>query len=336
MSKVNQNCTYLSNANYWAPLADENDDNEIDGEAPVQQDTINNTSDAQAQSNLQSTIIAWLYHRMSKHKPFQRKASTMVVDSGATSSFVRPEENLPITGSSSKIFALPDGSTKQATHTAIVPFKSLSDTARRADVLPELRPNSLVSVGKLADADYTTIFHPQGEGVTVHEKNTIQVKLLSKPVLQQGWRDTNGLWRLSSDDEIPTVHTSNEVAANVSLPSMPQTICYLHAAVGFPTKDLWIKAIKNGNYATWPGITVEAVNKHFPKSVKTQKGHMKKQRQNVRSTKQKVSVDKEPDKVELTRTITKQNILVKVINASETVFTNQTGRFPVQLSRGNT
>ena len=50
----------------------------------------------------------------------------------------------------------------------------------------------------------------------------------------------------------------------------------LHAAAGFPTKDLWIKAIKNGNYATWPGITVEAVNKHFPESVETQEGHMKK------------------------------------------------------------
>jgi hypothetical protein len=49
---------------------------------------------------------------------------------------------------------------KQATHTAILPFESLSDEARRADVLPGLRPNSLVSVGKLADADYTTIFHP--------------------------------------------------------------------------------------------------------------------------------------------------------------------------------
>jgi hypothetical protein len=101
VSKINQNCTYLSNANYWAPLADENDNDEIDGEGSLQQNTINNTSDAQVQSDLRSTIISWIYQRMSKHKPFHRKASTMVVDSGATSSFVRPEENLPITGPSS-------------------------------------------------------------------------------------------------------------------------------------------------------------------------------------------------------------------------------------------
>ena len=71
--------------------------------------------------------------------------------------------------------------------------------------------------------------------------------------------------------------------------------------------------------------------------METQKRHLKKQRQNVRgSTKQKVIVDKEPNEVELTRTITKQSILVKVINASETVFTDQMGRFPVQSSRGTT
>ena len=273
---------------------------------------------------------------MGTHNLFQRKASTMVVDSGATSSFVQPEENLPITGPSNKVVALPDGSTKQATHTAIIPFELLSDDARKADVLPGLRPNSLISVGKLADADYTTIFHPRGEGVTVHEKNTVRVQLLREPALQ-GWRDANGLWQLSRDNEKPIIHPRSEVAANVySLPSIPQIIRYLHAAAGFPTKDSWIKAIKNGNYATWPGITAESVSKHFPESVETEKGHMNKQRQNVRSTKQKAIADEELDAVELTRTVTKQNILIKVINASETVFTDQTGRFPVQSNRGNT
>ncbi len=71
----------------------------------------------------------------------------MVVDSGATSSVVRPEENLPITGLSSKVVNLPDGSVIQATHITMLPFESLSDEARKADILPGLRPNSLISVG---------------------------------------------------------------------------------------------------------------------------------------------------------------------------------------------
>ena len=107
---------------------------------------------------------------------------------------------------------------------------------------------------------------------------------------------------------------------------------YLHAAAGFPVKDTWLKAIKAGNYKTWPGITAENINKHFPDSVETLKGHMKKQRQNVRSTKQVVPTQDE----ELTRATTKQNIIVKVINAEETIYTDQTGKFPVQSSRGHT
>ncbi len=83
-----------------------------------------------------------------------------------------------------------------------------------------------------------------------------------------------------------------------------------------------------------PGLTAKAVGKHFPESVETQKGHMKKQCQNVRSTKQKLAVEDKAD-VELTQTIAKQNILVKVVNAHETVYSNQTGWLPVQSNKGN-
>ena len=62
-----------------------------------------------------------------------------------------------------------------------------------------------------------------------------------------------------------------------------------------------------------------------------QKGHMKKQRQNVRSMKKKESTEDE----ELTRAVSKHDILVKIINAKETVYTDQTGRFPVQSSKGS-
>jgi hypothetical protein len=44
--------------------------------------------------------------------------------------------------------------------------------------------HSFVSIPKLADAGYTTVFYPGNLGVTIHSKR--------KPVLQ-GWRDENGL-----------------------------------------------------------------------------------------------------------------------------------------------
>jgi hypothetical protein len=64
---------------------------------------------------------------------------------------------------------------------------------------------------------------------------------------------------------ISSKRSKQEVAANVySLPSIPQTIQYLHAAAGFPMKDPWIKAMKLGNYLTWLGIMAKAISKHFP------------------------------------------------------------------------
>ena len=74
--------------------------------------------------------------------------------------FVSPEENLPITGKSNKVVALPDGSTITATHTTKLPFTALTNDAQRVHVLLGLQPNSLVSIGKLANAGYNLVFHP--------------------------------------------------------------------------------------------------------------------------------------------------------------------------------
>jgi hypothetical protein len=151
-SKVETNCTYSKTANYWAPLSNfSDDDDDDDDHSDAQAATVNNISDAEVQRDLRSTILAWINQRMGKHRPFQRRASTMVVDSGATSSFVRPEENLPITGPSSKIVNLPDGSAITATHTTMLPFESLSTEARKADVLPGIRNSHIVDSSDICD-----------------------------------------------------------------------------------------------------------------------------------------------------------------------------------------
>ncbi len=69
--------------------------------------------------------------------------------------------------------------------------------------------------------------------------------------------------------------------------------------------------------------------KYYPESVETQKGRMKKQLQNVRSTKVRITDDNNDD-IELDRTLKKHNIMVKGIHAHTTMYTNQTGFFPVQ------
>ena len=65
---------------------------------------------------------------------------------------------------------------------------------------------------------------------------------------------------LSPEEDIHNVY---------EIPSIERTIRYLHAAAGFPTKFTWIKSTRNGNYLTWPLITVKNVHKHFPESEET-------------------------------------------------------------------
>ena len=73
------------------------------------------------------------------------------------------------------------------------------------------------------------------------------------------------------------------VQSEYKLPSMTKAITCLHAAAGFLTKATLLKAIHAGFFTGWPLLTVDNVNKHFYKSVETFKGHIKGQRQHVRS-----------------------------------------------------
>ncbi len=68
------------------------------------------------------------------------------------------------------------------------------------------------------------------------------------------------------------------------LPIIEQTVRYLHAAAGHPTEDTGLKAIKKGNYNSWPLIDTKKIRKYFPESEETQFGPMRGQRQGVRST----------------------------------------------------
>ena len=159
-SKVTPNCKYSNTSNYWAPLTND-DDNDGDNNQAA--------SVKQAQhSNFKTLLNAWYRQRLGLPAKPEITLSAMVVDSGATSHFMRLEENLPVHGPSHKIVSLPDGSRIKASHTTELPFPALSEPARHAHVLPNLTTNSLISVPKLADAGYTTVFHPHGGGDLSH------------------------------------------------------------------------------------------------------------------------------------------------------------------------
>jgi hypothetical protein len=127
------------------------------------------------------------------------------------------------------------------------------------------------------------------------------------------------------------------------LKTQPELVRYLHVAAGFPTKPTWIAAIKNKQYASWPGLTVKAVAKHFHESNKTTKGHERKIRSGLRSTQPKPTKDNDDNPKPTGNTILptskEHNIFIKIYTveeeANKTVLTNQTGRFPKKSSQGN-
>ncbi len=86
-------------------------------------------------------------------------------------------------GKSNKEVYLPDNTTLQAAYCTELPLNKLSKRARQADILPGLK-TPLISVNKMAEEGYTTIFHPGEEGVTVHKSDTITIATTQPPVLQ--------------------------------------------------------------------------------------------------------------------------------------------------------
>jgi hypothetical protein len=125
-----------------------------------------------------------------------------------------------------------------------------------------------------------------------------------------------------------------------------RTLWY-HMAAGFPPKETFIRAIRNGNYATRPKLTIQLIHKYMPDADETVKGHLKGQQQGIQLTKQKAF--EKLIKVEEARIKTKgdsspfcplpptklNDIFLRVEDLNEEIHTDQTGAFPHTSQCGN-
>ena len=160
-NKLNTNITYPAVTNCWTPLYEHNEEDETKEEKihMLQQST---KTKQQPKSN------KWTQRIERKHnKQKQQKEQIIIINLGATSHFMSEELDLPKTGTSQITVYLPDDSTLQATNKTQLPFKQLSSEAREANILPGLT-KSLLSINKMVENGYTTIFRPGNEGVTIH------------------------------------------------------------------------------------------------------------------------------------------------------------------------
>jgi hypothetical protein len=151
----------------------------------------------------------------------------------------------------------------------MLPFEQLSKEAREAHILPGFK-KSLLSVNKMAEnGGYTTLFH-EGNGVTIHKSGALTITTSEPPVLRGSKPTGSNLWTVLTDGDKPKCEEANNV---YGLSLTKETIRYLHASAGHPVKDTWTKAIKAGNFTTWPGLSVKAVHKYFPESDETKRPH---------------------------------------------------------------
>jgi hypothetical protein len=142
----------------------------------------------------------------------------------------------------------------------------------------------------LADAGYTTVFNKHG--AAIYDDETTKITTTSPPILESECCEHTGMWRLGLNPTTspPTTEAKADSLETINvifeLPSARKTFLWYHASAGFPTKATFIDAVRNGNYSTWPQLTVTLINRYFPDSDKTVKGHLKGQRQGIRLTKQ--------------------------------------------------
>jgi len=97
----------------------------------------------------------------------------------------------------------------------------------------------------------------------------------------------------------------------------------MHAVCGYQVKSTWLKAIAAGNFIGWPLLNVQNVKKYYPETTETPKGHMNQTPKNVRSTKVFETRNGTPLKGKKFR-----DIGIHVYNVRETIFLDQTGKFP--------
>jgi len=117
---------------------------------------------------------------------------------------------------------------------------------------------------------------------------------------------------------------------------------YSHAALFSPVLSTLEAAIKRNFIPNLPGLTTANLKKFPPHSVATSKGHLKQERQGVRSTKSKTPTElpllsEDAFPTALPDGIRTHSIYASVIDRSPTgqVYSDQTGRFVIPSSAGN-
>jgi len=222
---------------------------------------------------------------------------------------------------------LPDNTQIQATMQGKLPLHpSLSPTAL---VYPNLNNESLLCIGQLCDDGCIAIF----------EKLKLSIVKNGKIILSGHRNFVDGLWDVPFQQN--KIHKINYIISRDK--SKTELAQYFHGCAFSPVISTFQECIRKGNFISWPGIDDLNFKKLLKTTEATLKGHLDQERKNLQSTKASSVLsstnenenhqDAFPEK---SHTISKNCFYIILDMAKEAAtYTDLTGRFPHQSSRGN-
>lgn len=188
-------------------------------------------------------------------------------------------------------------------------------------------------------------------------KTNIHISKNNKEIIRGPRDPLTRMWIVpfTTNDTLPTsavqkITLPPKIACNAyTQKSTADLITYHHITLGSVAPPTLIQAIKNGYLTTFPGLTVQAVQKYLPKSIIYYMSHIHKIRKNTRSTRKETiedlmtTPDANFDALPPPRQIKKRlhQVGVQAINIDDfatltgVISTDQTGRFPTTSRRGN-
>ena len=172
-----------------------------------------------------------------KSRNERRKAASMVVDSGASSTCIRTadEKHVEVLDEDSpKTFLNANGTESKAGKKAVLPFK-MRMPAIDADMVPDLAKNSLLSTGKLADAEYATLFTK--DEVTVFDTEAAKFQVEGTVVLR-GWRcEDTGLWRIPLQDQVTNRNTDTALLSQEASDILSNKVEFINNVYELPSTE---------------------------------------------------------------------------------------------------
>ena len=261
-----------------------------------------------------------------------------LLDSGATDHFItiqskvlnrRPTQN-------AVTVVIPDGTKSKSTEECDMDWPMLPKSACEGHILPSLKTHALVSVVKLCDAGCQVIF-----------KHNCCLVVYKNKVIMYGVRcPRTRLWMVpltipttkSKTKNIFTTHHANNIH---HMANQRNLIEYLHQCFFSPPASTLIKAIKNDQLMGVPGFTLKAVRKWLPTSTATIKGHLHRNRKNLRSTTKNEEIETKEYEKDMNPIEEKGAPCELFCYASlaeefdNTIYSDATGKFPVPSYHGN-